>query len=70
MSASFIFKEIQIKSTKRYHFACTGIAEIDSSKCWQGSREAGASNNADENIEGGAAALENSSAVPHNGEVA
>lgn len=29
MSTSFIIKEIEIKSTKRYRFASSGMAEID-----------------------------------------
>ena len=43
-STTLIIREIQIKTTLRYHFTATGLAIIqktDNNKCCQGSREIG-----------------------------
>ena len=43
-STMLIIREIQIKTTLRYHFTATGLAIVqktDNNKCCQGSREIG-----------------------------
>ena len=43
-SASLAVREVQIKTTVRYHYPPTGMAKIknsDTTKCWWGFRETG-----------------------------